>query len=449
VRQLQPVIWSKGAFLAPQHLQAQDRFIESSLHFWLDALVFRPWGFRELALDQEKLAAGAFGITRASGILGDGLLFDMPDSDPLPPAKPLTDDCFDQDQDTVQIYLALPESRERSPNVAMNRAGTDARYSAQVLMLPDENSGLAERPIQLGRKNFRFLVEGEVREGNSALKIARVKRTKAKTFEIDNSFVPPLLNYAASEYLVSLLTRLVEILSAKSTSLGQMRRQQNQALAGFSASDVPNFWLLYTVNSYFPLLNHLFEAQESHPERLFTAMLALAGALSAFSNDIHPRDMPVYDHNNLYPCFSDLDAKLRQLLEKGVRTNFVALPLKYVQPSIYATSIADDKYFAKTKMYLAINAEMKKGDLVSKTLELVKVGSANYVEHAVKMGLAGMPLAHVESPPDSIPFRLNYKYFTLDQVGPAWDAIKRERHLAAYVPGDLPNPQLELIVVFL
>ena len=32
-------------------------------------------------------------------------------------------------------------------------------------------------------------------------------------------------------------------------------------------------------------------------------------------------------------------------------TNFVSLPLKLVQPSIYATSIADDKYLHNTRLY--------------------------------------------------------------------------------------------------
>src|ERR1035438_1736600 len=41
---LQPVIWSKGTFLSPQHMQIQDRFTESVLQFRLEALQFRPWG---------------------------------------------------------------------------------------------------------------------------------------------------------------------------------------------------------------------------------------------------------------------------------------------------------------------------------------------------------------------------------------------------------------------
>jgi type VI secretion system protein ImpJ len=42
---------------------------------------------------------------------------------------------------------------------------------------------------------------------------------------------------------------------------------------------------------------------------------------------------------------------------------------------------------------------------------------------------------------------LNHQYFSLSQSGPAWEAVQRARNLAAYVPGDLPNPNLELIIL--
>ena len=57
MRRLQPVIWTKGTFLTPQHLQLQDRFLENLLEFHLDSLAFRPWGFATLQISREALAA--------------------------------------------------------------------------------------------------------------------------------------------------------------------------------------------------------------------------------------------------------------------------------------------------------------------------------------------------------------------------------------------------------
>jgi type VI secretion system protein ImpJ len=88
MRRLQPVIWMKGTFLNPQYLQSQDRYLENSLQFHLGSLSYAPWGFRELRVDHEALAAGYFSLAQASGIFSDGLLFDIPNADPGPAPKP-------------------------------------------------------------------------------------------------------------------------------------------------------------------------------------------------------------------------------------------------------------------------------------------------------------------------------------------------------------------------
>jgi type VI secretion system protein ImpJ len=446
MRQLQPVIWMKGTFLSPQHLQAQDRFIEDSLRFQLESLSANPWGFLSARVDQEALAAGVFALPGASGIFPDGLLFDFPSSDPAPPPKPLQD-CFQADQATLDVYLAVPNARVPGLNVAMTGHGADTRFLAEAVMMRDENTGLAEKPVEVARKNFRLITEGDSRQECSSLRVARIRRTEAGALELDSQFIPPLLDLSASDHLLAIARRLVEILSAKSSLLGGLRRQKNLSLADFGATDIANFWLLYTINSHFPEFQHLFETRRGHPERLFKAMLSLAGCLTTFSPGIHPRDLPVYEHDDLSRCFADLDEKVRTLLETVVPSNCVSLPLKMVQPSIYATAVADDKYFAGTRMYLAISAEMNEAELIAKTPYLVKVCSASHIEHLVRQALPGIGLTHVPKPPGSIPVKLNYQYFSLNQSGVVWEAVGRARNLAAYVPGDLPSPQLELIIL--
>jgi len=446
MRQLQPVVWSKGTFLTPQHLQTRDRFLESVLQFRLEALNFCPWGFQELQLNREALAGGNFALTRAVGILPDGLPFDVPDSDPAPAPKPL-ESFFEADQPTVDVYLAIPHHRERGLNVSIAQSNADTRYLSEVVNLRDENTGASEKPVQLARKNFRFLMEGESREGCTSLRVARIKRSAAGSLQQDPEFIPPLLDISASEFLVGITRRLVEILSAKSSILAGGRSQRSSGLADFTAADIAGFWLLYTVNSHLPVLRHFYETGRAHPEKLYRVVAALGGALSTFSLKIQPRDLPAYDHDGLGACFSDLDDKVRELLETVVPSNFVSLPLKPVQPSIYATAIEEDKYLVGTKMYLAVNSSLNQADLAKKVPQLVKISSATQVEQLVRRALPGVPLTHMAKPPASIPVKLSYEYFSLNQSGSAWDAVGRARSLAAYVPGDIPAPQLELIIL--
>ena len=446
MRQLQPVIWAKGTFLTPQHLQFQDRFLENVLDFKLVALQFCPWGFAELQIDRAALSTGSLLLTRAAGLFPDGLVFEIPDSDPAPGSRDLGSS-FGPDQDSLDVYLAIPQYQDRGLNVTVGDKIGDARYQAKIALRRDENSGLAEKPVQIAQKNFRLLVEGEPQQGSTTMRIGRVQRTTAGTYQLDPHFVPPLLDLSTSEYLMAILRRLVEILAAKGSTLAGLRRQKNLSLADFTASDIANFWLLYTANTYFPLFRHILESKKGHPEGLFTAMLALGGSLSTFSTTVQPRDLPLYDHDNLGGCFTDLDEKLRALLETVVPSNFVSLPLKLTQPSIYATALANDKYLTNTRLYLAVSADLSEADLLKRAPQLIKVSSATHIERLIRSALPGIQFSYVPSPPGAIPIKLNYHYFSLNQSGGEWETVLRARNFAAYVPADIPNPQLELIIL--
>ncbi len=446
MRQLQPVIWSKGVALSPQHLQAQDRFFEETLRFQLEALAFRSWGFTELQLDGAALSDGQFSISRGAAIFPDGLLVEMPSSDPLPPSRAL-DDCFHDGRSRCTFYLAVPQSREGGINIGLQRGGISTRYSSELLMLRDESNSQSERPVSLARKNLQILAEGESMEGSVVLPLAVVERTEAGTFRLDAKTVAPMLNVKSSEYLDGLLRGLLQLLVARSGQLAGARRQKNQSLADFGSADIANFWLLYTINTHLPAFHQFFEASQLHPEILFSHMAALAGSLTTFSSSIHPRDLPRYDHEHQGQSFGLLDSMLRELLETVVPSNFVALPFKPLRDSIYATSIDKDAYFDNSRFYLAISADLRDADLITRVPQLAKLCSSTYVEQLVRQALPGLRLTHVPSPPKAIPVKLRYQYFSIDRTGPVWDSVTRGRNLAVYLPGEVPNPSMELVIL--
>src|SRR5207248_10945945 len=193
-------------------------------------IAFCPWGFGRLEVDREALAGGSFAIAAASGILPDGLLFDMPLSDPTPPPKAL-EGAFEPDQMTLNVYLAIPEYRYGGHNVSAAQRDRDTRYRAEELLRRDETTGRSERPIQVARKNVRIVIEGESTEGSNILLTARLTRTTSGDYQLDSQFVPPLIDIEASESVMAVARRLVDILSTKSTELAGMRRQKHQTLA--------------------------------------------------------------------------------------------------------------------------------------------------------------------------------------------------------------------------
>jgi type VI secretion system protein ImpJ len=348
------------------------------------------------------------------------------------------------DREHVTVWLGLPERRTGGWNVAPTGGGREVRYSAEVVLRRDENTGLQEKPVQVARKNFRILFEGESLEGQSALPLARLRRLPAGGVELDPGHVPPLLDFSASEALKTISRRLVELLTARSSSLSGARRQRNKGLAEFGVSDVASFWLLYTVNTHLPVIRHLHETRRGHPAELFEAMLALAGALTTFSATLHPRDLPVYAHADPGRSFQELDARIRELLETVVPSSYVSLPLKAVETTVHATALDDDAHLAAPRWYLAVAADLPARDLLARVPQLLKVASGDQVERLIRQALPGLTLVHDPDPPSQVPVRLDFHYFRVEKAGPVWEGIRRARNVAVHVPGDFPGARLEL-----
>ena len=58
-----------------------------------------------------------------------------------------------------------------------------------------------------------------------------------------------------------------------------------------------------------------------------------------------------------------------------------------------------------------------------------------------------MGLTHLAVPPPAIPARVETQYFGISRSGPCWDHIAQTRRVGVYVPGEFPNPEVEILVV--
>ena len=256
-----------------------------------------------------------------------------------------------------------------------------------------------------------------------------------------------MMNVRANERLMTMLRGLVETLVSRSGQLAGMRRQRDQSLADFSASDVASFWLLYTINTHLPILHQMMRSPHVHPEAVYAQMLSLGGALTTFSRSIGPLDFPKYEHEKLGSCFLQLESQLMDLLNTVIPSRFIALPLRQVRDSVYVTDIERDEYLENSRLYLAIAAEVAISEMIKRVPVLVKVCSATHLDTLIRQALPGLPMTHVVSPPQEIPVKLQYQYFSLDRAGAAWDAIRRARNFGVYVPREIVNPRMELILL--
>jgi type VI secretion system protein ImpJ len=138
---------------------------------------------------------------------------------------------------------------------------------------------------------------------------------------------------------------------------------------------------------------------------------------------------------------------IRAMLETVVPSNFVALALKQVRETIYATSIDKDSYLENTRLYLAVSADMRDPDIIERSPKLMKLCSATHIESLISHALPGLRLTHVPNPPRAIPVKLRHHYFSIEQTGQAWESIQRARNFAVYAPSDFINPTMELVIL--
>ncbi len=447
VRNLSRIVWAEGMYLGPHHFQAQSRYFEDTIHFSAASLWFAPFGFLGYQLSTEALRNGTLLLSHARGVFEDGLTFDMPSPDSLPEPRPV-ESIFPPTADTLVAYLAVPSRSARGGNTSFNQdARTSSRFIAEEQVIADEILGGDEKAVRFGRKNIRFLFDNEDKNGYQILPIARIRRDGAGHFVFDEKFVPPVIRFGASPALLEMTRRLLEILTQKNLAFTGSTRGFDRQASGMSAQQISSFWFLHAIDSALATLRHLYYSKQGHPDELFTELLRLAGALCTFSLESSAANLPVYDHWDLQSCFEGLDLHIREHLELVLPTNCLTIKLEQTDRYYWEADLSDTRIFGNTKWFFSIAAESGEAELITATPALVKFCSSKFVPELVKRALPGLRLTHVSTPPSALSPRIRNQYFTVNRSGPCWDHLLDTRRVGIYVPGEIPQPELELLVL--
>jgi type VI secretion system protein ImpJ len=322
-----------------------------------------------------------------------------------------------------------------------------SRFVAEERMVADEILGGDEKLVRFGRKNIRLFFDHENKDGWQLLPIARIRRDGLGHFALDEKFIPPVIRFGASPALLEMTRRLIDVLTQKNMAFAGSMSGLDRQSSGMSAQQTASFWFLHAVNSALATLRHLYLSKQGHPEELYVEMLRLGGALCTFSLHSSPANLPVYDHLDLQACFESLDLHIREHLELVVPTNCVSIKLQQVDHYFWEADIKDTRIFKTARWFLSMASNMGEAELIRGVPALVKICSAKFVPELVKRALPGLRLTHVETPPSALSPRITNQYFNINRSGPCWDHLTDTRRLGIYVPGEIPNPELELLVL--
>jgi type VI secretion system protein ImpJ len=442
------IVWNEGMFMIPQHFQQWDHYHESELNFRLQSVRNFPWGLLDIQIDKDALTNDRFSLLSCTGVMPDGLTFNMPETDGLPPSRNIQE-FFPPSMDMLDVYLVIPVEQQNRLNVVLDegRSGNHARYAREFVGVLDESTGQNEKQIGISRKMFRIAFSGEPLDELTVIKIAELSRASSGQISLQEKFIPACLRFGASETLVRMVRQLLEMLTAKSRSLSDQRRQQRSGTVEFGAADVSGYWFLHTVNSFIPPVSHYHHLSAAHPEELFLTLSQLAGELITFAPEGSPTELPLYQHENLTQTFNLLYERLAAFLETVLPTKCVPIPLEQTEPTLFVGRILDDSLLEGAEFYLGVAAEIPEASILSKTPYQIKVGSMDKIHLIVNSGMPGLSLSHTPRPPSEIRMHMGFHYFRMETRGDYWELIRQAKNVAIYVPSDFAEVKLELMAI--
>ncbi|MDN4037677.1 type VI secretion system baseplate subunit TssK [Massilia sp. YIM B02443] len=440
------LLWGEGLFLRPQHFQQQDRYHETRLRESVRALHPYCWGVSQLQVDKDALQNDTLRLLELTVYFPDGEIYAAPGADDLPPEIDLG--AIPRGQQELTFYAALPAFKHFGGNFAPEgQSNNAARFAQHNADTPDLYTQAASAQLAYLKKSLRLVQESEPRDSYVSVPLLRLRRLSTGGFEQDPTFIPPSLSIRSAPLLFLQLRRLLDALQAKVDALYGHHREPSKHVIEFRSGDMSSFWLLHTASSAHASLSHYFHHPTLHPERLYEALLSLAGALMTFSKSVSLGDLPPYEHLNPGPGFARLHAIIRELLDTVISSKYFAIALNEVKPSYHHGMLDSGKIDAQTSFYLGVSADLPGVELVDIVPLRFKVGAPDDVEKFVLSAMPGVRLAHAPQVPAAVPVRPDTYYFSLDPKGQMYERMLQAQSISIYVPSGLRDLKLDLVAV--
>jgi type VI secretion system protein ImpJ len=325
--------------------------------------------------------------------------------------------------------------------------GVETRYGAVHRTLRDDTLGQDEHDVSFARKNLSLVGQAQLAPGMVSFPVARVLRDGKGGFVCDPDFIPPCLRIAASESLAMHLHRLIEAIDEKILAVRRDRRSSGRMELGTSALDVANYWFLHCLSSASPALRHHLSTRLSHPEDVYRDLARLAGALSTFSLESSPGEVPMYAHDDLTSTFRNLDSLIRRYLEIVVPSNSITLEFESSAPYFYAAAVKDERCLRRARWIFGIRSPLGESAILRLVPRLVKICSARGIHTLVKRALPGLELMHLPVPPSALAAQADMHYFSISLDGVCWKDIQDTRQAGVYIPGEIGDATFDLTVV--
>lgn len=441
------VHWSEGMFLRPHHLQLAERHRGEQLRQEVRRLQPFFWGILRVDIATDQLENFTFEVRDAEVKLKDGTALSLASNLTLPPRSFKSE--LDQAGGRMPVWLGVPSWRELEANAfapGEKAGGQDRRYSVETLEALDENTGANAQPIDVRRANGRFFFGAESREGYECIPVALVERSGQgkNTPVLSVEFIPPVTELGSWPVLENLCQSVTNRLEAKHRFLAAEIAEGKLTVDSEGTAGWQPILKLQILGSFLYLFQQLTRIPRVHPFTVYTEFCRLVGELSIFAGERQLPRVPLYDHDNLGPCFFEITHIVEMLAEKIVASRYIKVDFR-IREDLQVAELATEWLAAETEIYLFIESDLEEKDIKSR-IEVMKLGTVADIPLLKQRRLFGLDVEMLKRVPSGLPAREDYFYFSIEKDGPYWANVVRDRIIAIAGATD-PKMKFSLYIV--
>jgi type VI secretion system protein ImpJ len=156
--------------------------------------------------------------------------------------------------------------------------------------------------------------------------------------------------------------------------------------------------------------------------------------------------VPLYDHDELGPCFHRLAYTLEHLLERILSGRFIRVEFELVRAKdILVAHLRDEWLTREAVLYLCIESDLSDSNLLTR-IRTAKIGASSDLILLEQRRLFGLDIELLKRTPGGLPARENLHYFSIAKDGPYWQSVARNREMA--ISGGIdPNLRFSLYII--
>lgn len=432
------VVWREGLFIRPQHFQQNDRYYIYELMNRSIQSRQNNWGLFDLVIDEDLLKSGKITITKASGILPDGTLFDISSQ-----TQPLTFD-VKPDHTNKIVYLLLPIIINDGDEIFFeNQKTLQTRYKAKTINnIPNTNTGEnSSSDLVVAQHNFKLATQEGISSSHIKIEIAKIGNVSANgSLTLDENFSPTYLHLNNSKKLLSKTQELLTMITYRANVLSQ-----NISDSKIQSAELGHYLMLQLLNKTEARIQYMLSQLKLHPDELFLELLSFNAELAVFyKKERRILNHQQYVHIEQYNSFVAIIDEIKIMLESVLEQNSISLPVEKRKYGIYIAPIKDKTIINSSTFIFAVSAQMSSQKIKEILLNSLKLGTIETIKNLVNYHLVGFKLRTLSNAPKEIPYKVNYLYFSIELTEENKKELQKSSGFAFYLSNDIPDIQYAL-----